>query len=84
VRHGKMTRGFALVSYPVRWGASGIMTFIVSHDGIVHQQSLGADTAKVAAAMKEYNPGPGWSVVHERGIPNLAANAPGEMATTPR
>ena len=30
-----MIGGFALVAHPARWGGSGIMTFIVNHDGVV-------------------------------------------------
>jgi hypothetical protein len=32
------------------------MSFIVNHDGVVHESDLGPDTAKIAAAMTEYNP----------------------------
>jgi len=37
-----------LVAYPVRWGESGIMTFIVNQDGVVYRRSLGEKTAKIA------------------------------------
>jgi hypothetical protein len=60
---GKMTGGFALVAHPADYGNSGIMTFIVNQDGIVHQSDLGPDTAKVAAELKAYNPGTGWAPV---------------------
>jgi hypothetical protein len=36
------------------------MTFIVNHDGVVHERNLGPDTAALARAIAEYNPGPGW------------------------
>jgi hypothetical protein len=40
------------------------MTFTCSHEGVVHQQNLGADTAKTAECMKSYDPRPGgWSKV---------------------
>ena len=68
LRDGEMTGGFALLAYPVRWGESGIMTFIVNQDGIVYQRSLGEKTAKKAALMKEYDPDGRWSVVQELGI----------------
>jgi hypothetical protein len=38
---GKMTRGFAILAYPVEYRNSGIMTFIVSRDGIVYQKDVG-------------------------------------------
>jgi Protein of unknown function (DUF2950) len=74
---GDMTRGFGLVAYPVRWAQSGVMTFIVNQDGVVYQRSLGEKTTEIATAMKEFNPGPGWTAVREPGIVNLTLNAPG-------
>ena len=38
---GKLIGGFALVAYPAQYGSSGIMTFIVNHDGVVYQKDLG-------------------------------------------
>ena len=58
---GKMVAGFALVAYPARWGASGVMTFIVNHDGKVFQKDLGPNTATLAKSMKEYNPDKTWT-----------------------
>ena len=59
--HGHMIGGFALVAYPAQYGVSGVMTFIVSHDGVVYQKDLGPDTASIARAMKLYNPDPTWT-----------------------
>ena len=53
---GKMTAGFALIAYPAEYGNSGIMTFIVNHDGVVHEADLGPDTAKLASAITAYDP----------------------------
>ncbi len=61
--NGKMTGGFATVAYPVEYRNSGIMSFIVGTDGIVYQKDLGDQTASAAAAIKEYNPGDGWTPV---------------------
>jgi hypothetical protein len=60
VAHGKMIGGFALIAYPARYGVSGIMTFIVNHDGVVFQKDLGPDTAQVAAKIEAFDPGKGW------------------------
>lgn len=60
---GKMIGGFALVAYPAEYGNSGVMTFIVNHDGKVFQKNLGAKTASIAKGMKEYNPDSTWSEV---------------------
>jgi hypothetical protein len=77
-RDGEMTGGFALVAYPVRWGASGIMTFVVNQDGVVYQRSLGEKTAKIAAAMTEYDPDSRWTVVQDKGITDLTADRSAE------
>ena len=57
-----MIGGFALVASPAKYRVTGVKTFIVSHDGIVYQQDLGPDTAKIASAMTLYNPVKGWVV----------------------
>jgi hypothetical protein len=58
---GKMIGGFAVVAYPAQYGNSGVMTFIVNHEGKVFQKDLGKNTAAVAKAMKEYNPDKTWT-----------------------
>ncbi len=63
VIRGKMIGGFALVAYPAIYGNSGVMTFIVNHDGIVYQKNLGKDTAKYADAMKQFDPDKTWKKV---------------------
>jgi len=55
--------GFAPIAWPATYGASGIMSFIVNQDGIVFQKDLGADTAKIAAATKLFDPDLSWSRV---------------------
>jgi hypothetical protein len=57
---GRMIGGFAAVAYPARYDNSGVMTFIVNHEGVVYQKDLGPDTAKLARAIKHFDPGPGW------------------------
>jgi hypothetical protein len=61
---GKMIGGFAVVAYPAEYGNSGVMTFIVNHDGKVFQKNLGKNTAAIASAMKEYNPDKSWTEVN--------------------
>jgi hypothetical protein len=59
---GKMVRGYAFVAYPAEYGNSGIMTFIISQDGILLQKDLGKTTAETAAAMTKFDPDPTWTV----------------------
>jgi Protein of unknown function (DUF2950) len=63
VVRGKMIGGYALVAYPAEYRNSGVMTFIVNHDGTVFQKDLGADTAKLAEAMTSFNPDKTWKKV---------------------
>jgi hypothetical protein len=58
--NGKMTDGFAFVAYPAEYRSSGVMTFIVSEDGVVYQKDLGKKTGVLAKAMKDYNPDSSW------------------------
>jgi len=60
VRNGKMTAGFAFIAYPVEYRSSGVMTFIVGADGVVHEKDLGQDTGMLGKAMVAYNPDASW------------------------
>jgi hypothetical protein len=62
---GKMTGGFALVAYPIRYRDSGVMTFVVNQDGQIYQKDLGPQTAQIASEMVEYNPDNTWQPVDE-------------------
>jgi hypothetical protein len=57
---GHMVGGFGLVAFPAQYGVSGIMTFIVNHDGNVYQKDLGPDTAAIAEKMTLYDPDKSW------------------------
>ena len=58
--NGNLLGGYALAAYPARWGASGVMTFICSHDGVVYQKDLGENGAEIASKMTHYNPDASW------------------------
>ena len=60
VAHGLMIGGFALVAWPVEYGVSGIMTFIVNQDGVVYEKDLGPQTSVRAKAMTVFNPDKSW------------------------
>jgi hypothetical protein len=66
VVRGKMIGGFALVAFPAEYGASGIMTFIVNHEGVVYQKDLGKETGKIARAMTKFDPDKTWEKVEEQ------------------
>lgn len=64
--NGRMTGGFAFVAYPAEYRSSGVMTFIVSQEGVVYQKDLGKRTDVLAKAMKEYNRDAGWKTAVEQ------------------
>lgn len=57
---GKMISGFALIAYPARYGASGVMSFIVNQDGIVYEKNLGKNTAAMASGLTTFSPDASW------------------------
>lgn len=63
VVNGKMIGGFALVAYPAEYRNSGVMTFIVNHEGAVFQKDLGSHTAELAERMTTFNPDQSWTKV---------------------
>lgn len=66
VVRGRAIGGFAVVAWPAKYGNSGVMTFIVNHEGTVYEKDLGPDTHAVASSMKRFNPGKGWTRVPAR------------------
>jgi hypothetical protein len=72
IASGKMTGGFAFVAYPAEYRSSGVMTFIVTEDGVVYQKDLGKKTDALAKSIKEYNPDSRWQKAVEQ--PNETAS----------
>jgi DUF2950 family protein len=70
---GHMLAGFALVALPAQYGVSGVMTFIVNHDGIVYQKDLGPRTRELAMAMRAFDPDRTWTKAES---PELTATSP--------
>ena len=61
--NGRMIAGFAMVAYPAQYGESGVMTFIVSHNGKVFEKDLGKNSAETGAKLTTFDPGAGWKEV---------------------
>jgi len=66
--------GFAILAYPASYGDSGIMTFIVSHAGVVYQRDLGEQTAAEVAKITTYDPGEGWTRVSDKDLEPIPAD----------
>jgi hypothetical protein len=60
VVNDELLGGFAAIAFPADYGNSGVMTFMVSHDGVVYSKDLGPETAKLAMAVDTFDPGPDW------------------------
>jgi hypothetical protein len=67
VVRGKMIGGFALLAYPAEYANSGVMTFLVNHQGVVYEKDLGPDTARIAAGMTAFNPDNSWRPASDAG-----------------
>jgi len=61
VAQGRMIGGFALVAWPASYGNSGVMTFIVNHEGVVYEKDLGPDTAAAVKKITRFNPDKTWN-----------------------
>ena len=60
---GKMTGGFAILAYPIEYGASGVMSFLISSRGTVCEKDLGESSAETAKGMRAFDPDPSWRVL---------------------
>ncbi len=60
IQDGVMTEGFGLVAWPVEYGKTGVMSFIVDQDGQLYQKNLGANGARIAASLKAFDPDSSW------------------------
>ena len=56
----RMTTGFALIAWPVAYGETGVMSFIVNQEGTVFERNLGSKSSEVAAGMKRFDPDASW------------------------
>ena len=62
--NGEMSKGFALVAWPAQYDVTGVMTFIVNHEGVVREKDLGPETDTAARQMKLYDPDASWIPVN--------------------
>lgn len=61
--NGSMSGGFALIAWPAVYDSTGVMTFIVNQDGVVHEKDLGQKTDALARGIHAYDPDATWRVV---------------------
>ncbi|MBI5896999.1 MAG: DUF2950 domain-containing protein [Desulfobacterales bacterium] len=52
--------GFAVLAYPATYGTSGVMTFLVNHEGVIYEKDLGPKSAKLAPEIDCFDPDQTW------------------------
>jgi hypothetical protein len=62
---GAMIGGFALAAAPAEYRVTGVMTFIVSYEGVVYQKDQGPDTLTLFQKMELYNPDSTWKPTND-------------------
>ena len=60
---GRLVEGFAILAYPAKYGASGIMSFTINQSGMLFEKDLGEETAENAKAIASFDPNESWTPV---------------------
>ena len=60
---GELSRGFALVAWPARYDATGVMTFVVNQEGVVRERDLGPAADGSGTSVTVYDPDASWTAV---------------------
>ena len=60
---GRMRNGFAAIAWPIKYGETGVMSFMVSHDGVVFEKDMGKNGGAASLAMKTFDPDSSWKEV---------------------
>lgn len=64
--------GFAVIAFPADYGDTGVMTFMMNHEGIVYQKDLGEQTETEAQKLTSFNPD-GWQKVDKKDLEPITA-----------
>lgn len=68
VVNGRMIGGYALLAWPVKYGETGVMTFIVNQAGQVFQKNLGPATDRLVKQISTFNPDASWQKVSKEDL----------------
>jgi len=60
---GQIAGSFSVLATPIKFGVTGIMTFMTTSDGKLYEQNLGPDTATIAASIEEITDTNDWRPV---------------------
>jgi hypothetical protein len=58
-----------VIAAPAKYGNSGVMTFMVNHDGVVYQKDLGKSTLGLAKKITSFDPDKSWKKVENVAMP---------------
>jgi hypothetical protein len=58
--NNRMIGGFGVIAWPLAYGETGVMTFMVSQSGDVYEKDLGPETPTAAAAIGLFDPDKTW------------------------
>jgi hypothetical protein len=61
VDDGAKIKSYAILAAPVKYGDSGIMSFLVKGDGVVYEKDLGPQTVEIAKHMDRNDPDKSWT-----------------------
>jgi hypothetical protein len=61
----KTTGGFTFIAYPAEYRSSGVMTFVITKNGVVYEKDLGANTPALAGAMTVFHKDATWFATEE-------------------
>lgn len=59
----RLMSGYALIAWPIKYGETGVMSFIVNQDGVLYERDLGPNTESIAKGTKLFDPGKPWAKV---------------------
>ena len=62
---GNTAGGFAFIAYPAEYRSSGVMTFIVTENGVVYEKDLGTNTSALANAITVFHKDATWRIAGE-------------------
>jgi hypothetical protein len=65
VINGNMIAGYGLIAVPVKYGITGVNTFVVNQQGIVYEKDLGAKTEAIVKNIVRFDPDASWEIVNE-------------------
>lgn len=58
--NNNMISGYAIIAWPAEYGVSGVMSFMLSRNGILLESNLGPNGAEFAKSLSRFNPDENW------------------------